>query len=280
MSSAQLEKAQIFRALHRAGNCFVIPNPWDAGSAKVLAGLGFEALATTSAGCAFSLGLADGCGAASPEAMLANARAITDATDLPVSGDLENGWSPKPDEVAGVIRRAAQAGLVGASIEDSTSAPGEPIYPFELAVERIQSAVEAARSLEFPFTLTARSENFLHGRPDLDDTIRRLQAFQEAGADVLFAPGLGSLDQIEAVVSAVDRPVNVVMGLAGFAGSVEQLARIGVRRISLGSSLARAALGELTRAAKEVAEQGSFTFAERAAPFAELNSFFRQPSSS
>lgn len=276
MERTQLEKAKTFRALHRAGNCFVIPNPWDAGSAKILASLGFEALATTSSGCAFGLGRADGCGAVSAEEALANARDIVDATDLPVSGDLENGWSAQAEDMASAMRRAAEAGLVGASIEDSSSAPGESIYPFQLAVERIRVAAEAARKLEFPFTLTARSENFLHGRPDLDDTIRRLRAFQGAGADVLYAPGLRTLEQIEAVVKAVDRPVNVVMGLAGFAGTVEQLAKIGVTRISLGSSLARAALGELTRAAKEISELGTFSFAERATPFAELNGFFRR----
>ena len=275
MARTQHEKAESFRSLHRPGNCFVIPNPWDAGSAKILASLGFEALATISSGCAFGLGKADGCGAVSSEEALDNARAITQATDLPVSGDLENGWSERPEEVAEAIRQAAEAGLVGASIEDSTSESGEPIYPFALAVERIEAAVEAARRLDFPFTLTARSENFLHGRPDLDDTLRRLLAFQAAGADVLFAPGLRTLEQIAMVVEAVDRPVNVVMGLSGVDADVERLAASGVTRISVGSSLARAALGELTRAAREIVERGTFTYAERATPFPELNGFFQ-----
>ena len=254
----------------------MIPNPWDAGTAKMLAARGFEALATTSAGLAFALGRSDGQGGVSAGETLANARDIVNATDLPVSADLENGWSADPKDVAVVIDRAIRVGLVGGSIEDSTSTQGEPIYDLGLAVERIQAAVDAARRKKIPFMLTARSENFLHGRPDLDDTIRRLQAFQEAGADVLYAPGLRSKEEVASVVSSVDRPVNVVMGLAGFEGSVQDLAELGVTRISVGSSFARAALGAFDRAAREVLKEGSFTYSADALPHGDLNALLRR----
>lgn len=274
MAQSQLEKAERFRALHAAPGCFVMPNPWDAGTAKILASLGFEALATTSAGCAFSLGCSDGRMAISAEQTLDNARTIVDATDLPVSGDLENGWAAEPEAMASVIVRAAEVGLVGASIEDSSPVEGESIYDFGLAVERIRVAADAARQLDFPFTLTARAENFLHGRPDLDDTIRRLQAFQEAGADVLYAPGLRSQDEVASIVSSIDRPLNVLMGLAGFEATVQDMAALGVSRISVGSSLARVALGAMVRAATEVQDHGTFGYAPNALLHSDLNALF------
>lgn len=270
----QAEKGERFRALHAAPKTFVIPNPWDVGTARILAGLGFEALATTSAGLAASLGRRDGEGAVSRDETLAHAAAIVAATDLPVSADLEGGFADAPDEVATTIRLAAGTGLVGGSIEDATGRVDAPIFPFALAVERVRAAAEAARASPFPFVLTARAENFLHGRPDLGDTIRRLQAFQDAGADVLYAPGLRSREDIEAVVRSVDRPVNVVMGLRGVTLTVAELAEIGVRRISLGSALNRAALGAFLRAAREIRERGSFGFADEAVSFTELDAFF------
>ena len=271
MQPSQEEKAARFQALHAGPGAFVIPNPWDAGSARILEALGFEALATTSAGIAFSLGRRDGEGAVSREAALAVTRQIVDATDLPVSADLENGYGDSPEVAAETIRLAAEVGLVGGSIEDSTGDPSHPIYGLDQAIERVAAAVEAARSLTFPFTLTARAENFLHGRPDLEDTIRRLQAFAAAGADVLYAPGLRDIETIRAVCGAVSRPVNVVMGLVGGSFSVEELAAAGVRRISVGGSLSRAALGAFIRAAREIKEQGTFTYASDAVPHAEAN---------
>lgn len=276
MARSQSDKAHAFAALHERSGCFVIPNPWDAGTARMLESLGFEALATTSAGLAFSLGRPDGRGALSRAEVLANACDIVDATELPVSADLEGGFGQSPDRVAETIRLAAQDGLVGGSIEDATGRVDEPIYEFGRAVERIRAAVEAARTLPFPFMLTARAENFLYGRPDLDDTIRRLQAFQEAGADVLYAPGLSTREDIEAVVRAVDRPINVVMGLRGAALTVPELAEIGVKRVSLGSALSRAALAAFLRAAREISDHGSFAFAAEAVPFAELNAMFTE----
>lgn len=266
---AQTEKALAFRALHARPGAFVIPNPWDAGSARLLASLGFEALATTSAGHAFALGRRDG--SVSRAETLANAHAIVEATDLPVSADLENGFGDDPESAAETIRAAGAVGLAGGSIEDASGDPARPIYELPLAVERVAAAVEAARSLKAPFVLTARAENFLHGRPDLEDTIRRLQAFEKAGAEVLYAPGLTKLDQIRTLCGSVSRPVNVVMGLVGGAFSVHQLAEAGVKRISLGSSLARAALGALMRAAREIRQDGTFGFAAQAIPLADLN---------
>ncbi len=248
----------------------MIPNPWDAGSTLLLNAFGFEALATTSAGCAFALGRQDGGGGIGRAVTLANARAIVEATDLPVSADLENGFGDAPEACAETIRAASAVGLAGGSIEDASGDDARPIYDFAHAVERVAAAVETARSLPVPFVLTARAENFLHGRPDLDDTIRRLQAFEQAGAEVLYAPGLTKLEQIRTVCSSVSRPVNVVMGLVGGTFSVPQLAEAGVKRISLGSSLARAALGALTRAAREIRDQGTFSFAAEAIPFAEI----------
>jgi len=273
----QTLRAEAFKALHERDGAFVIPNPWDAGSAKLLASLGFEALATTSAGLAFSLGRPDAEGALSLEETLDNAGVIVDATPLPVAADLENGFGDLPEDCAQTILRAAETGLVGGSIEDASGRADAPIYDFELAVARVRAAVQAARSLPFPFTLCARAENLLHGRMDLDDTILRLQAFAEAGADVLYAPGLRSVDEVRAVVQAVaPKPVNVLMGLAGVPLSVNQLQDLGVRRISVGSSLARAALGAFQRAALEIRDQGTFSYGEQALPFAQLNNLFRR----
>lgn len=252
---------------------FVIPNPWDAGSAKMLASLGYQALATTSAGYAFSQGKVDG--ALSLDETLANVRAIVAATDLPVAVDLENGFADDPLESAQSLLHAAEAGAVGGSIEDATGRPGAPIYCFEHAVARIEVAVAAVRTLPFPFILTARAENYLHGNPDLDDTIRRLQAFAAAGADVLYAPGLRSAEEVRAVVQAVaPKPVNVLMS-GGLKLTVQQLEELGVRRISTGSALALAAFGEFFRAAEEIQQSGSFGFTSQSMPYARANQFFK-----
>jgi 2-methylisocitrate lyase-like PEP mutase family enzyme len=270
--STQGEKGQAFRVLHESPRAFIIPNPWDAGTARLLAHLGFEALATTSAGYAFSVGKRDN--TIGRAAMMAHVSAITAATDLPVSADLENGFGDTPEVVAETIRLAAAAGVAGGSIEDSTQQPRQPIYEHEHAVERIRAAAEAARALPFAFTLTARAENYLVGRPDLGDTIKRLQAYQMAGADVLYAPGLTSKEDIAAVVSSVDRPVNVVMGLQGVQLSLAELSAIGVRRVSVGSALSRAALGAFLRAAKEMREHGTFAFANEAVSYREISAMF------
>ena len=267
----QAEKGIIFRALHMRSRAFIIPNPWDLGTARLLAHLGFEALATTSAGYAFSIGVHDG--AVGRDRMIAHVAQIAAATDLPVSGDLENGFSDAPEEVAETIRLAASAGLVGGSIEDATGRPDQPIYELVHAAERIRAAAEAAHSLPFPFTLTARAENYLHGRTDLDDTIRRLQAFQDAGADVLYAPGLTRKEDIAAVVNSVDRPVNVLAGLPGCALDLSEMSGLGVRRVSVGSALSRAALGAFLVAADEMQVRGTFTFSEQAANSRQINSF-------
>ncbi|AZL72665.1 isocitrate lyase/PEP mutase family protein [Pseudomonas oryziphila] len=273
----QTLRAEAFKALHERDGTFVIPNPWDAGSARMLAALGFEALATTSAGLAFSLGRPDAEGALSLEETLGNAQAIVDATPLPVAADLENGFGDLPEDCAQTILRAAATGLVGGSIEDASGRSEAPIYDFDLSVARVRAAVEAARQLPFPFTLCARAENLLHGKLDLDDTIRRLQAYADAGADVLYAPGLRSVDEIRVVVQAVaPKPVNVLMGMPGVPLGVNQLQDLGVKRISVGSSLARAALGAFQRAALEIREQGTFGYGDQALPFAQLNDLFRR----
>lgn len=268
----QAEKGKAFRALHERDRAFIIPNPWDVGSARILAHLGFEALATTSMGYAFSIGRRDG--QVKRDEALAHAAQIVAATDLPVSADLENCFADAPDMAAETIRLAAKTGLAGGSIEDSTGRSDQPIYEFEYAVERVRAAVAAARALSFSFTLTARAENYLHGRLDLRDTIKRLQAYQEAGADVLYAPGLATRDDIAAVVSSVDRPVNVVMGLRGVQLSVDDLSALGVRRISVGSALARTALGAFLRGAREMQEHGTFNFAKEAANPREIGAMF------
>jgi 2-methylisocitrate lyase-like PEP mutase family enzyme len=270
--STQTEKGQAFRALHQRDHAFIIPNPWDIGSARLLAHLGFEALASTSAGYAFSMGLLDG--ALGREAMIAHVSALTSATDLPVSADLENGFADAPEIVAETIRLAAAAGVVGGSIEDATGRKEQPIYDQVLAVERVRAAAESARALGFPFTLTARAENYINGRYDLKDTIQRLQAYQEAGADVLYAPGLTSKDDIATLVRSVDRPVNVLMGLPGASLNLAALSAIGVKRVSVGSALARAALGAFLRAAREMQQNGTFGFAEHAASSREISGMF------
>jgi 2-methylisocitrate lyase-like PEP mutase family enzyme len=262
--SDQQRKFERFKALHEGTQAFVIPNPWDAGSARLLASLGFEALATTSAGYAFSKGKLDSFAGLERSEILGNASEIVAATDLPVSADLEDGFGAAPETCAETIRLACKAGLVGGSIEDATGDCANPIYDLSQAVERVQAAAEAASNL--PFLLTARAENFLCGRHDLDDTIRRLQAFSAAGANVLYAPGLPDLDAIRTVCTSVDKPVNVVMGLNKLNVSVGELSNAGVRRISVGGSFARAALGALMRAAEEVRTNGTFTYAGDALP--------------
>ena len=266
---SQLEKAQAFRALHEREGVFIIPNPWDVGSARLLAHLGFEALATTSMGYAFSRGRLDN--TLDREQTLAYASQIVSATHLPVSADLENGFGDSPDVVAETVRMAANAGLVGGSIEDATGHADDPIYELGHAVDRVRAAAEAAHSLPFPFTLTARAENYLHGRPDIRDTVARLQAYQDAGAEVLYAPGLATRDDIVAVIRSVTRPVNVVMGLQGVQLTLAELSALGVRRVSLGSALYRAAIGALMRAAQEMREHGTFSFAAHAASPRELS---------
>jgi 2-methylisocitrate lyase-like PEP mutase family enzyme len=274
MTVTREQKYQTFRALHERPGAFVIPNPWNAGTAKILTALGFEALATTSAGFAFSIGHRDSAAELTRDAILENARSIVEATSLPVSADLQNGFGDSPETCAETIRLAAKAGLAGGSIEDATDNPNTPIYEFQLAVERVAAAAEAAHNGQF--LLTARAENFLHGRPSLDDTIRRLQAFGEAGADVLYAPGLPSLEAIRQVCASVPRPVNALMGLKGATFSVEELAAAGVKRISVGGSLARTALGAFLQAAREVKEKGTFTFAADAMPHAEANAYMTE----
>jgi 2-methylisocitrate lyase-like PEP mutase family enzyme len=266
----QEQKGRDFRELHERDGAFIIPNPWDVGTARLLASLGFEALATTSAGFAFSVGRLDG--TIPREDMIAHAGDLASASDLPVSADLENGYGDGPETAADTIRLAAAAGVVGGSIEDVTSRGGPPtIYDHGLAVERVRAAAEAGRSLEFPFTLTARAENYIAGRPDIKDTVKRLQAYQEAGADVLYAPGLTSRDDIVAVVSSVDRPVNVLMGLQGVQLSLAELSELGVKRISVGSALSRAALGAFLRAASEMKEHGTFSFANDAVAYRDVS---------
>jgi len=273
----QAEKGKIFRALHERQRAFIVPNPWDAGTARLLAHLGFEALATTSMGFAFSTGRPDN--TVGRDDSMVHIADMARASDLPVSADLENGFDDSPDGVVETIVLAATAGAVGGSIEDATGRPDRPIYSKELAAERISAAAEAARALPFVFTLTGRAENYLHRRPDLADTIARLQAYQEAGADVLYAPGLTGKDDIAAVVSSVDRPVNVVMGLQGVQLSLDELSALGVRRVSVGSSLCRTALGAFLRAAREMAERGTFTFANDAVRPRDLNAIFSGPAS-
>jgi 2-methylisocitrate lyase-like PEP mutase family enzyme len=265
------QKYKAFRKLHERPEAFVIPNPWNAGTARVLTALGFEALATTSAGYAFAVGRHDSAAGLTRDEILENAQAIVEATPLPVSADLEDGFGRSPDACVATIRLASDIGLVGGSIEDATGDPQDPIYEFQLAVERVAAAAQAAHACQF--VLTARAENFLHGRPNLDDTIKRLQAFAGAGADVLYAPGLPSLEAIREVCASLAKPVNVVMGLKGATFSVAELAAVGVKRISVGGAFARAALGAFVRAAREVKDKGTFTFAVDALPHAEAKGY-------
>jgi 2-methylisocitrate lyase-like PEP mutase family enzyme len=268
MSVSQYDKAVAFRALHDGSGAFVIPNPWDAGSALILAGLGFRSLATSSAAAACVVGRRDG--GLTREQAMAHSRSIAEATDLPVSGDLEKGFGDLPEVVAETIRLAAESGLVGCSIEDDPGHSGQPQYEMSLAVDRIAAAAEAARTLRFPFVLTARAHNFLHANPSLDDTIARLQAFERAGADVLFAPGLPDLDTVRTVCSAVSKPVNFMAGIQGKSFSVDELAAAGVRRISLATSLYRAAMTGFLEAAREVKGAGKFTFLDRSVATSDL----------
>jgi len=272
----QAERARAFRALHERPGIFIMPNPWDAGTAKLFASLGFEALATTSLGFSSSRGRVDGTLSVSREELIANCREIASATDLPVNADLENGYADDPEEAATIIRLAAEAGIVGGSIEDATGDPARPIYDFDLAVERVAAGARVARSLPFPFTFTARAENYLHGRPDLGDTIRRLQAFAAAGADVLYAPGLRDLETIRQVVAAVQKPVNVVMSSADPEITARQLAEAGVKRISVGGALSRLAYAAVREAAVAMRDAGSFRWVRDTLPGPELKAIFKK----
>ena len=272
----QAERARAFRALHERPGIFIMPNPWDAGTAKLFASLGFEALATTSLGFSSSRGRVDGTLSVSREELIANCREIASATDLPVNADLENGYADDPEEAATIIRLAAEAGIVGGSIEDATGDPARPIYDFDLAVERVAAAARVARSLPFPFTFTARAENYLHGRPDLGDTIRRLQAFAAAGADVLYAPGLRNLETIRQVVAAVQKPVNVVMSSADPEITARQLAQAGVKRISVGGALSRLAYAAVREAAVAMRDAGSFRWMRDTLPGRDLKAIFEK----
>jgi len=273
MNVTQHEKGARFRALHDGHDVFVIPNPWDIGSARILAGLGFQALATSSAASATALGRRDG--RLTREEALAHVRSIVEATDLPVSADLEKGFGDRPEVVAETIRLAAEVGLVGCTIEDATGKQDRPLYDVGLAVERIAAAAQAARALPFPFILTARAHNFLYAAPSLADTISRLQAFEKAGADVLFAPGLPDLAAVGAVCAAVAKPVNFMVGIKGKSFSVGELAAAGVRRISLATSLYRAAMTGLLDAAYAVKDTGQFGFLDRCVTTPELNKLMR-----
>ena len=272
----QADKARAFRALHDRNKLFVIPNPWDGASAKILASLGFEALTTTSAGTAFQLGRVDGEGLVSRDETIANARLVAGATSLPVAGDLENGFGPSPEDAAEAIRQAHAAGLVGGSIEDATGDPQNPIYDLTLAVERVHAAAEASRKLGTDFVFVARAENYLHGRADFDDTLRRLQAFEAAGADVLFAPGLPGLDAIATVCREVGKPVNVVQGFKGGTFTLAELEGAGVRRVSAGGSFVRAALTGLRNAALEVRDAGTFTYVDGIMTTAQVSAILRE----
>jgi 2-methylisocitrate lyase-like PEP mutase family enzyme len=273
LTAYQSDKAARFRALHEGPGVFVIPNPWDAGSARILAGLGFQALATSSGASAGILGRRDG--KVTRDEALAHARAIVEATELPVSADLEKGFGDAPAAVAETILLAAGVGLVGGSIEDATGDKDRPLYDIGQATERVAAAVQAARALPFPFTLTARAENFLRGNPDLDGTIRRLQAFEKAGADVLFAPGLPDLDAVRAVCAAVSKPFNFMVGIRGKSFTVAELAAAGVKRISLATSLYRAAMSGLLDAAREAKDRGTFGYLDRSLSTPELNAFMQ-----
>lgn len=275
ISAEQQKRALAFKNLHERNGLFIIPNPWDAGSAKLLTGLGFEALATTSAGLAWMQGSPDSAGLVSRKQSLANAREIAMVTSLPVAADLENGYGDEPEFCAETIYLAAEAGLVGGSIEDATGNDDDPIYSFELSVERVKAAVQAVRDLPFPFTLTARAENLIHGRIDLEDTIRRLEAYADAGADVLFAPGLKTLSDVTTVVKAMaPKPVNVLFG-PGLDFTVDEMEQAGVKRVSLGSSLARAAYGAFYHAASRLKNDKVYSSAE-ALSYGDLNTLFKQ----
>jgi 2-methylisocitrate lyase-like PEP mutase family enzyme len=267
-------KFDTFAQLHSRPGAFVMPNPWNAGTARILTALGFEALATTSAGFAFSIGRRDSSGSFSRDEVLQNAREIVEATVLPVSGDLEDGFGRTPEVCAQTIREAISIGLVGGSIEDCTGDSASPIFSFDEAVDRVGAACEAAAG--HPFLVTARAEGCLYGHGDLSEIVRRLQAFENAGADVVYAPGLPSLEAIRIVCAETTVPVNVVMGLQGATYTVDQLAEVGVKRISVGGSFARAALGALVRAASEVQDHGTFSYATDAIPDAKASAWMSQ----
>ena len=274
MTVSQADKAKKFRALHEAPGAFIIANPWDAGSARMLAGLGFPALATSSGAKAGVLGKRDG--KVSREEALANAKQIVEACDLPVSADLEKGFGDAPDAAAETIRQAAGVGLVGGSIEDATGDKDKPLYDVEEAAGRVAAAVKAARALPFPFTLTARAEGFLRGKADLDDVIKRLKAFEAAGADVLMSPGLPDLAAVKKVCSALNKPFSFMVGIKGRSFSRAELEAAGVKRISLATSLYRVAMTGLVDAAREVKEKGTFTYLDRSIPTPELNAFMKE----
>ena len=273
MTSSQSDKADRFRKLHEGPGAFVIANAWDAGSARILAGLDFAAVATSSGAFAATLGRRDG--KVTREEALSHAKAVVEAVDLPVSADLENGFGHAPEVAAETVRLAAATGLVGCSIEDATGERDRPTYPFEEAVARMTASVEAARSLDVDFMLTGRCENFLRGNPDLDDTIRRLNAYEAAGADVLMAPGLPDLEAVEAVCAALSKPFNFMVGIPGISFSAAELEAAGVRRISLATALYRAAIAGLVEAAREVKEHGTFGFVETGIPGPELAGYMR-----
>lgn len=270
----QAEKARAFRALHERTGLFIMPNPWDAGTAKLFASLGFEALATTSLGMASMLGKVDGTLSVTREELIENCRTIAAATNLPVNADLENGYSDDPEDAAQIMRLAAEAGVCGGSMEDATGRADQPIYDFDLAVERVAACAQVVRKLPFPFMLTARAENFLHGRPDLDDTIRRLKAYGEAGADVLYAPGLRDIETIRKLVSALDKPVNVVIGGVDPALKIRDLAAAGVKRVSVGGALSRLAFAKVREAAIQLRDAGSFEWLRQAMPGKDLKDIF------
>jgi 2-methylisocitrate lyase-like PEP mutase family enzyme len=274
MTVSQADKAQMFRALHHGPGAFIIPNPWDGGSARILAGLGFQALATSSGAKAGVLGKRDG--RVTREESLANARLIVDACDLPVAADLEKGFGDGPDAAAETIRQAAGVGLVGGSIEDATGYKDTPLFDIKAATERVAAAAKAARALPFPFTLTARAEGFLRGRNDLDDVIKRLQAYEAAGADVLFAPGLPDVAAVKKVCSSLSKPFNFMVGIPKKSFSKSELEAAGVKRISLATSLYKAAMTGLIEAAKEVKDKGTFGYVERAISTADLGAFMKE----
>ena len=267
----QVEKGHLFRELHQRRGILILPNPWDAGTAKLLASLGFEALATTSLGMSNALGRVDGEGSVSRAELLENCRVIAEATDLPVNADLENGYADDPEQAATILRDAAEMGVVGGSIEDWS---GERAYDFHHAVERVVAGVEMARSLSVPFTFVARAENLIRGRPDLDDTIKRLQAFEKAGADVLYAPGLRDLETMRTVVQAIGKPLNVVMSAADPALTAAEMEAVGVKRLSVGGALSRLALAAFMKGAREMKEQGGFTWVRDAMPNTDLKAVF------
>lgn len=269
--ATKTEKGQTFRALHERDGAFVIPNPWDAGSARLFDALGFEALATTSSGFAYSLGRSDG--QVTREETLAYCRALCEASDLPISADLENCFADDPAAAAETIALAAETGLAGGSIEDATGDPARPIYDFNHAVERVAAAAQVAKSVDTPFILTARAENYLHGRRDMDDTIRRLQAYETAGADVLYAPGPATLEEAREITGALSRPVNMlVTPMKGV--TVAELAEAGVKRISIGGAMMRAAIATLVRGSHQMLGEGRFDWMTDMTPTAEIDDIF------